>query len=149
MNVQPLGTNAEKVTIVGFNTSGATIEKGMGAAWNLALAASMNASEILANTAGLQRGFIGVANSDIAANAYGVITCWGYVASVLMSHVGTSITITAGDILKPGAVAGTFFSSLTDQAVSTIYYRYVVAASTPAAVSTKAQSYGAGVVFAL
>jgi hypothetical protein len=152
MNVQPLGTEAEKVTVVGYNSSGATIEKGMGVAWNLQTAASMNGSDVvkLDATAAGTGGFIGVANNDIANNNYGVITCWGYVASVLLSHVGTSITIGAGNLLRIGAVAGTFFSGATIQATSNNFFKYVVAASNNInTISTKATAYCAGIVRAI
>lgn len=76
------------------------------------------------------KGFCGVAAQDIAINSFGRVTAWGYAASVQVSAVGTSITTTAGDIWIPGAVAGTFFSVVTNQAVSTLFYKYVYCAST-------------------
>ncbi len=111
--------------------------------------ASIDGISAINSTAATYEGFCGVAAQDIAINGYGLAVAWGIAQSVLISHVGSSITVTAGDILKPGAVAGTFFSSLTDQAVSTLFYRYVIAATTPVAVSTLAQSYCKGLVKAL
>jgi hypothetical protein len=96
------------------------------------------------------KGFVGVSVQDIAINGFGLVTMWGYVNSVQLSNVGTSITVTAGDTLIPGAVAGTFFSSVTAQAMSTVLYKYVVAATTiPVDISNLNQSFVAGVVRAV
>jgi len=58
--------------------------------------------------------------------------------------------VTAGDTLLPGAVAGTFFSSVTAQAMSTLLYKYVYAATTvPVDISNLNQSFVAGIVRAL
>ncbi len=92
--------------------------------------ASIDGISVVKATAALQRGFIGVATQDIAINGYGLATAWGYVNSVQISNVGSSITITAGNVLIPSAIAGQFFSVVTDQAMSTLMYKYVTAAST-------------------
>ena len=93
-----------------------------------------------------QKNFLGVAAQNIPINGYGKVVCFGYAASVQISHVGSSITITAGDTLIPSTVAGTFFSAVTDAAMSTLLYKYVVACSTPVAVSTQIQAFVAGFV---
>jgi hypothetical protein len=59
--------------------------------------------------------FAGIAAEDIPADGYGLVQNFGIVNSVMMSHVGSSITIgTFGGInntlLRPGGRAGTFFS---------------------------------------
>lgn len=59
--------------------------------------------------------FAGIAAEDIPADGFGEVQNFGFVDSILLSHVGTSITIgTFGGInstlLRPGALAGTFFS---------------------------------------
>lgn len=108
--------------------------------------ASIDGISAVQSTAATWKGFAGVAKQNIAINDFGVITAYGYAASVLISHVGSSITVTAGDTLKPGAVAGTFFSSLTDQAISTLLYRYVYTANTQ---TISAAAYVSGVVRAL
>lgn len=150
MQIQQLNrTDPEVVKIQVKNVDGGgSITTGLGVCLVQAGASIDGVSAVL-STAAAYEGFCGVAAEDIAINGYGAVVAWGIAQSVLMSHVGSSITITAGDILKPGAVAGTFFSSITDQAVSTLFYRYVIAATTPVAVSTLAQSYGKGIVRAL
>jgi hypothetical protein len=150
MNVKPLGSDAERVTVVVKNVSGATVEKGMGVAWPTAANnASLDGVSVAKSAAALAAGFVGVATADIADNGYGIVVCWGDVDSVLISHEGTSLTLTRGDTLKYGAVAGTFASSVTAQAMSTLLYKYVVACTTPVALSAKATSYVRGLVRAL
>lgn len=150
MQTQQLNqADPERILMIVKNVDGTgSITTGMGVCLVQA-GASIDGVSAVQQTAAALEGFCGVAKQDIAINAFGLVTAWGLADSVLLSHVGTSITITAGDILKPGAVAGTFFSSVTDQAVSTLFYRYVYAATTPVAVSTLAQSYCKGIVRAL
>lgn len=147
MQTQQLNrTDPERILMVVKNVDGGgSITTGMGVCL-VPAGASIDGVSAVKQTAALLEGFCGVAKQDIAINDFGLVTAWGYADSVLISHVGSSITVTRGDILKPGAVAGTFFSSITDEAVSTLFYRYVIAATTPVAVSTLAQSYCAGVV---
>jgi len=150
MQIQQLNrTDPEVVKIQVKNVDGGgSITTGLGV--NLVQAgASIDGISAVLCVAASYEGFCGVAAEDIPINGYGAVVAWGIANSVLISHVGSSITVTAGDILKPGAVAGTFFSSITDQAVSTLFYRYVIAATTPVAVSTQAQSYCKGLVRAL
>lgn len=59
--------------------------------------------------------FCGIATEDIPADGYGELQNYGYVDSVMLSHVGTSITIgTFGGInsslLRHGGRTGTMFS---------------------------------------
>lgn len=141
--------NPETVKLVIKNVDGSgSITTGLGVSLVQA-GASIDGNSAVKYAAANLEGFAGVADQDIPINGFGVVTAWGLANSVQISHVGTSITVTRGDILKPGAVAGTFFSSITDQALSTLLYRYVIAATTPVAVSTKAQSFAKGIVRAL
>ena len=147
MNIQQINkSDAERVQIIVKNVDGGgSITTGLGVALVHASASTDGVSSVRA-TAALQKGFVGIAAQDIAINAFGLVTAYGYAASVLISHVGSSITITLGDTLKPGAVAGTFFSSLTDQAMSTLIYKYVTAGSTN---TLSAAAYVSGIVRAL
>lgn len=139
----------ERIQVAVKNVDGSgSISVGYGVALVNA-GASIDGISAVKYAAGNVRGFIGVATKDIAVNDFGNVTMFGYVNSVAISNVGTSITITRGDTLKPGAVAGTFFSSITDQAMSTLYYKYVIAATTPTAISALADSYVSGIVRAI
>lgn len=80
-----------------------------------AAAASFNGTNAaLAGTGNTlrQTTFLGVAVSDIAPNAYGLVQQYGLCASVFLSNVGTSLTITIGDALVPGALAGGAFCAV-------------------------------------
>jgi hypothetical protein len=151
MLIQQLNrTDPEKVQIMVKNVDGGgSITTGLGVCFPLS-GASIDGISAVKSTAALARGFVGVAIQDIAINGFGLVTAWGYVNSVQISNVGTSITITAGDHLLAGAVAGTFFSSITDQATSTQYYKFVTAATTVAVdLSNLNQSFVAGIVRAI
>lgn len=151
MLIQQLNrTDAEKVQLMVKNVDGSgSITTGWGAMFATA-GASIDGISSTKLTGAAVKGFVGVATQDIAINGFGLVTAWGFVNSVQISNVGSSITITAGDTLIPGAVAGTFFSSVTAQALSTLLYKYVVAATTiPTALSSLAESYISGIVRAI
>lgn len=151
MLIQQLNrTDPEKVQIMFKNVDGGgSITTGLGVCWP-ASGASIDGISVVKATAALQRGFIGVATQDVAINGFGLATVWGMVNSVQLSNVGTSITITAGNVLIPSAIAGQFFSVVTDAAMSTLMYRYVTAASTvPVDISNLNQSFVQGIVRAL
>lgn len=149
MLIQQVIRDPEVVQIIVKNVDGSgSITTGLGVAL-VGAGASIDGVSATKYAAANVRTFVGVAAEDIPINGYGRVTSWGLAQSVALSNVGTSITINRGDTLKPGAVAGTFFSSLTNEATSTLLYRYVVAASTPVAISTGSQAYVQGIVRAL
>lgn len=149
MLIQQVIRDPEVVQIVVKNVDGSgSITTGLGAML-VAAGASIDGVSAVKSTAASIKSFVGIAAEDIPINGYGRVTVWGLAQSVFISNVGTSITITRGDTLKPGAVAGTFFSSVTDAAMSTLLGKYVIAASTPVAISTASQSYVQGIVRAL
>jgi hypothetical protein len=151
MIIQQLNrTDPERIQIQIKNVDGGgSITTGLGACFPIS-GASIDGISAVRSTGALARGFVGVSVQDIAINGYGLVTSWGYVNSVQISNVGTSITITAGDQLLAGAVAGTFFSVITPQATSTQYYKYVYAAATvPVDLSNLNQSFVPGVVRAI
>lgn len=120
-------TTAEKVLLLVKNVDGGgSITTGLGAAFPLAAAnASIDGISTVKITAALWPGFAGIAIQDIAINAFGLVQAYGLVSSIQISAVGTSLTVTAGDQLKAGAVAGTFFSSVAPETTSTQYYKYL------------------------
>lgn len=151
MIIQQLNrTDPERIQLQVKNVDGGgSITTGLGACFPIT-GASIDGISAVKSTAALARGFVGVAVQDIAINGFGLVTAWGYVNSVQISNVGTSITVTAGDQLLAGAVAGTFFSSITPQTTSTQYYKYVYAATTiPVDISNLNQAFVAGIVRAL
>ncbi len=142
--------DGESVKLVVQNVAGQSITTGLGVSY-IGAAASIDGVGVSLMLAATAEGFCGVADSDIPTDGFGLVTVWGLAQSVQFSHVGTSITVTKGDILIPGAtgVAGGFFSSIVDQTVSTLLYRYVIAATTPVSISTKVQAFCKGIVRAL
>lgn len=127
MDIQQVNrADAESVRIAFKNVDGGgSITTG----WGVAIVtsnASFDGVNAVKSAATLVKSFWGVSMDDVPINSWGKAVVAGYAASIALSNVGTSITITAGDILKPGAVAGTFFSSIADEALSTLHYRYVV-----------------------
>lgn len=151
MLIQQLNrADAERIQIMFKNVDGSgSVTTGWGIALPIS-GASIDGISVVKATGALARGFLGVAVQDVAINGFGLATAWGFVNSVQISNVGTSITITAGDQLKAGAVAGTFFSSILAEATSTQYYKYVYAAATvPVDLSNLNQSYVSGIVRAI
>lgn len=131
MDIQQINRQDGESVRVAFKNvdGGGSITTGYGVAI-VATAASFDGVSAVRRTAALQKGFFGVSTSDVAINGFGKAVIHGYCASVAISNVGSSITVTAGDILKPGAVAGTWFSSVTDEALSTLGYKWVQAGAT-------------------
>lgn len=134
--------NPVDITVQNVDGSG-SLTTGMGVAMVLA-GASINGYAVVKNTAALQPGFAGIAIKDIPVNGFGEAQIWGLCASVLVSNVGTSITVTAGNAFRPGAAAGTFFSGqATGETLSTLAYRWVTAAET---VTVSAQAWARGFI---
>ncbi len=130
---------AEKVYISVKNMEGATITTGLPVGY--ALGTSMDGvGAVICNAAGDKPGFLGIAVKDIPNNEYGRIQIAGYVASVLLSNVGSSITINVGDPLVPGPAG--FFSAAPTYANSG--FRWLAAQNVPVAVS--AAGYASGLI---
>ena len=141
-NLDRTDGNPVDITVQNVDGSG-SITTGMGVAMVLA-GASINGYAVTKNTAALQPGFAGVATRDIPINGFGEAQIWGFCGSILVSNVGTSITVNAGNALRPGAVAGTFFSGQgTGETLSTLAYRWVVNADT---IAVSAQTWVRGFV---
>jgi hypothetical protein len=152
MLIQQLNrTDPEKIQLMFKNVDGGgSITTGLGVALVRGTGASIDGISSVRLTAAQQHGFIGVATQDVAINGFGLCTAWGFVNSVQISNVGTSLTITAGDVLKPSAIAGQFFSSVLNEAISTLLYKFVYAATTvPVDLSNLNQSFVSGIVRAI
>jgi len=130
----------ERVFITAKNVEGATMTAGLPAAY-VHGASNDGASVVIANAAGDYPGFLGVVVKDIPNNDYGQVQIAGFVASALISNVGSSLTITVGDPLVPAP--GGFFSGAPTYANSGFRW-LAVASNTPAALS--AASYVSGLL---
>lgn len=128
---------SEKVYIGIKNVEGATMTVGLPVAYVLGTSAD-GVNAVIANAAGDFPGFIGVVVKNIANNDYGQVQIAGWVNSILLSNVGTSITINAGDPLVPSPAG--FFSAAPTYANSG--FRWIAASNVPAAVSAVAYASG-------
>ena len=94
--------------------------------------------------------FAGIAAQDIADTEYGLVQCWGYVDSIMLSHEGTSVTVgqlnAEHNLLLPGPPNGTWTSVIAAQGLSTFAYRYVQVWNTT---NVSAQAWCKGFVRAL
>lgn len=128
---------SEKVFINIKNIEGATITTGLPVAY--AQGTSMDGvGAVIANAAADFPGFIGVAIRDIPNNEYGQIQTIGYVDSILISNVGSSLTIAVGSPLVPAAAG--FFSAAPTYANSG--FKWIAAQNVPVAVSAAAYASG-------
>jgi len=127
---------AENVYRPVLNAQGATITTGYGV--SLVNTSTDGIKGVIADAAADYVGFTGIAIEDIANNDIGLIQVNGFVNSVLLSHVGSSITINANDPLVP-APSG-FFSAAPSYANSGL--RFVFASNVPVAVSAAAYASG-------
>lgn len=130
--------NAEKIFVKVKNVEGATITTGLPVAYALGVS-NDGVNATIANAAADYPGFMGVAVADIPNNEYGQVQTMGFVNSALISNVGSSITINAGDPLVPSAAG--FFSAAPTYANSG--FKWLAAASNvPAAISAAAYVSG-------
>lgn len=130
---------AEKVFINVKNVEGATITAGLPVAYVLGTS-NDGINAVIANAAGDYPGFIGVAVRDIANNDYGQVQTAGFVNSILLSNVGSSVTVNAGDPLVPSPAG--FASAAPTYANSG--FRWIAASNVPVAIS--AAAYASGII---
>lgn len=139
MQIQTVNRSTpERVYMSIKNVEGATITTGLPVAYALGAASNDGLNAVIANAAADYPGFIGIALNDIPNNEYGRIQIAGFVNSVLISNVGTSITINAGDPLV--AAPGGMFSGAPTYANSG--FKWVQANNVPVAISAAAYVSG-------
>ena len=132
------------------NVEASSITTGMGVALRLGTTASFDGTQAVraGANAGDLPGFLGVSVRDIPSNQYGLVQIFGNTLSVYLSVTTTSITITAGDPLIPGAVAGSFFSGVPTYAASG--FGWVIVSNAPTiTLSNAAPLYCSGFVRAI
>lgn len=141
MLIQRVGhTNAEKVFLNMRNMSGATMNQN--AAVCMDMGTTVDGISCIKPAAGSFLGWVGIADQDIADTGYGRVQAWGYRDSVLLSHEGTSVTVTIGDALHVvNAQYG--LNTSTVQALSTTASKYVICAETQ---TISAAAYCKGII---
>lgn len=139
MQIQTVNRDTpERVVVSVKNVEGATITTGLPVAMAQGVS-NDGLNVVVANAAADFPGFLGIAIKDIPNNEYGRIQTQGFVNSVLISNVGTSITINVGNPLVP-APAGMASAAPT---YANSGFKWVVAGSNvPAAVSAAAYVSG-------
>lgn len=114
------------------NVEATSITTGMGVALRIGTNASFDGTSAVRATSATASdlpGFLGVAVADLAVNAFGLVQIFGNCASVLLSNVGTSITINVGDPLIPSPLAGAFASGVPTYAASG--FGWIIASNVP------------------
>lgn len=133
-------TSEEKVFLSYRNMSGATITANGAVCFDLGT--TIDGISSIKPASGSFLGWIGIADKDVADTGYGISQCWGYRDSVLLSHEGTSITITAGNALH--VVNAAFgLSTSTVEALSTVGFKYVMCVNTN---TVSAAAYTKGII---
>ncbi len=150
MLIQTLNRTDPEVILFNIKNvdGGGSITTGLGVAL-VATAASGDGINAVKSTVALCAQFSGVAKGDIAINSYGLVTLWGYAASIAISQSVGSYTITAGDTLRLAGAAGHFTSVITPQALSTLMYKYVIALGAHADTISNPRTYMSGLVRAI
>ena len=114
------------------NVESSSITTGYGVALAVATGVSFDGTQAVMSlstaTANLP-GFLGISVKDIPSNQYGLVQIFGNCVSVLISQMGTSITIGVGNPLIPSTVAGALFSAAPTYAASG--FNFVLASNTP------------------
>lgn len=138
----------EKAFITVRNVEATSITMGQGVALIIGTTASFDGTQCVrpaSGTAANLPGFMGVAAQDIPSNGFGLVQIFGNAASVMISNVGTSVTINVGDPLIPGPAAGLFASGAPTYAASG--FGWIIASNTPTnTISVAAPLYLSGFV---
>jgi hypothetical protein len=109
MRLQRLNYNdAEAVDVVFTNVAGATVTLG-GAVGVTVTAASLDGNQGV--YALVTAPIVGVALTNVPNNAVGMARAYGFVNSVFVFAVGSSVTVNAGDVIGGGAAGSLGFNS--------------------------------------
>ena len=130
-----VNTEADKAFVNTLNTQAVALSAGDAVQWDTATADGVRTLQ--PTTAALSL-FVGLADSAIAASAYGLAQAYGYRAEGLVTN-GTSIAVAAGDILVPTNAADYLSYSATSTGTSGFVYagEAFATATTPAAAVKK------------
>jgi hypothetical protein len=141
MQIQRIGRDDAEVVFYQYrNMSGATITAN--GAVCLDLGTTIDGVSSVAPAAASFLGWIGIADKDVADTGYSRTQCHGYRDSILISHEGSSVTVTAGNALHLVTTQYGLTTS-TVQALSTVGWRYVIAATTQ---TCSAAAYTDGII---
>lgn len=130
-------TDAEKIYINYHNVDADSVTTGMGIRYVGGAAAEIVSTDgnacIKVAADAVMPNFAGIAIQDVPADGYGQAQAFGYVDSILLSaeaNKTVGVTGIANSFLKVGAVAGSFTSTQTPQALSTFAFKTLQAFTT-------------------
>jgi hypothetical protein len=132
MLIKEIAQGDERVFMTYKNSAGTSITLGYAVALAISGTASFDGTQVVlaaSGTAANLPGFLGIAAATIPNTSYGLVQIYGNMASVLVSNMGTSITLTAGDPLIPSTVAGALFSAVPTYAASG--FNWVICSNPP------------------
>lgn len=136
--------SAEKVFIICRNTSGASLAANLPVYFETDAVSDGNAVSQMTAVAHGTNLFAGITDAAIADDAYGKVQVYGYRASVVVSAVDSSFSVTPGNRLVGVAGAaylayGTVLSggSTTELLLSPVNDKYVIAMETIASAADK------------
>ena len=125
-------SSAETVFVVVKNVSGGTLTANYSCTWDVSTADGVRVTKPAVLTQVL---FAGVADADIANNAYGLIQVYGYRSNAYITY--SSVSIVAGDALGTGVAISWGLERIADGATgdagSFAYAMAAVASSTAVA----------------
>lgn len=131
---------ADKAFIVYRNMSGSTINAN--GAICLDLGTTIDGKSAVAPATASLLGWIGIADRDVADTGYSTAQIFGYRDSILLSHEGSSVTVTAGNALH--IINGQFgLTTSTAEALSTVGFKYVICGATK---TVSAATYTTGII---
>lgn len=126
--------DAEKVFLIVYNVSAATITAGYSCVWDVSAPDGVRVSKPATATLSL---FVGIADDDIANGAYGLVQAYGYRAAGYV--INGVVTIAAGNILIPeNALWSLAYSAASDGKSGFVYAGEAVAYVTQTTLSTAA-----------
>lgn len=136
----------ERAFITVKNQVAASITLGYGVCLAISGTVSFDGTQAILSASGTAAnlpGFLGIAAQTIPTTQYGLVQIYGNVASVLISNMGTSITINSGDPLIPSTVAGAMFCAVPSYAASG--FNWVICSNAPSnSLSQAAPLYASG-----
>lgn len=141
MQIQSINrTDSDKVFVSYRNMSGGAINANAAVCFDLGT--TIDGVSAIAPASGSFLGWAGIADKDVANTGYSIAQTYGYRDSILISHEGTSITVTAGNALH--LVNGQFgLSTSTVEGLSACGFRYVMNATTT---TISAAAYVSGII---
>jgi len=133
-------TIPEKIFMIYRNMSGSAMTANQAVC--LDLGTTVDGISSIDPASGSLLGWIGIADQDVADTGYSIAQNFGYRDSVLLSHEGSSVTVTIGNALHIlNGAAG--LNTSTVEGLSVVGFKYVICAATT---TISAAAYCKGII---